>query len=195
MNVLVIPEDFRKDQFVLQPIVEAMMRAVGKPRANVIVLRDPLLRGVSQALDWEEVRGILIRYEGMIDLFLLCVDRDGDPNRRAALDRLESQAAALLGNTGCFLAEHAWQELEVWVLAGHDLPKSWSWKEIRREIHPKERYFAPFAATRPTKHSPHEGRRALALEAARRYARIRRRCPEDVASLETRVAASLKASS
>lgn len=29
MNVLVIPEDFRKDQYVLKPIVAAMLGSIG----------------------------------------------------------------------------------------------------------------------------------------------------------------------
>ena len=35
MNVLIIPEDFRKDQYILKPILEAMLAAVGKPQAKV----------------------------------------------------------------------------------------------------------------------------------------------------------------
>jgi len=43
MNVLIIPEDFRQDQFVLKPIIKAMLSALGKRRATVKVCRDPLL--------------------------------------------------------------------------------------------------------------------------------------------------------
>lgn len=32
---LVIPEDFRKDQFVKGPIITAMMSAVGKPKKHL----------------------------------------------------------------------------------------------------------------------------------------------------------------
>ena len=35
MNVLIIPEDFRKDQYVLKPIVTAMLKAAGTPRARI----------------------------------------------------------------------------------------------------------------------------------------------------------------
>lgn len=54
-RVLVIPEDFRKDQFVLEPIVSKMFEAVGR-KAKVIVCRDPLLGGIDQALKWERIR-------------------------------------------------------------------------------------------------------------------------------------------
>ena len=50
MNVLVIPEDFRKDQYILRPILEAMFTKLGKP-AIVSVLMDPLIGGIDQALN------------------------------------------------------------------------------------------------------------------------------------------------
>ena len=37
MNVLIIPEDFRKDQHVLKPILSKMLAAAGKPKANIDV--------------------------------------------------------------------------------------------------------------------------------------------------------------
>jgi hypothetical protein len=92
MNVLVIPEDFRKDQYMLKPIVEAMMKEVGKPKARVRVCQDPLLGGIDQALKWERIEEIINRYKGMVNLFLLCVDRDGKAARKASLNKLEQQA-------------------------------------------------------------------------------------------------------
>lgn len=188
MNVLVIPEDFRKDQYILKPIVEAMLAQAGKPRARVRVLTDPLLGGISQALNKERIREIVDRYRGMTHLFLLCVDRDGNAGRREALDELERFAASLLPGGRFFLAENAWQELEVWALAGIDLPAEWKWSEVRTEIHPKERFFEPIARERGLHEEPGGGRKTIALEAARRYSRIRQLCPEDICSLETRIA-------
>ena len=52
----------------------------------------------------------------MTDIFILCVDRDGDTNRRQRLDRLEVEFGA--GRT--FFAENAWEELETWVSGGSD---------------------------------------------------------------------------
>ncbi|MBI3795503.1 MAG: hypothetical protein HY268_00835 [Deltaproteobacteria bacterium] len=187
MRVLVIPEDFRKDQYVLKPIISAMMRELGKPQAEIRICMEPLLGGIDQALRWERIQEILGRYQGMVDLFLLCVDRDGKAERRIALDRLEQQAKDALAEGRLFLAENAWQEIEVWVLAGHDLPAAWIWKTIRTEVHPKEVYFLPFAKNRGLLDQPGEGRKTLAHEAARRYVRIRELCPEDIAVLEDRV--------
>ena len=141
MNVLIIPEDFRLDQFILKPIIKAMMTELGKPRANVRVCREPLLGGVEQAMKWERIAEIL-DMNRTVDLFLLIVDRDGKEGRRRGLDALEQQTVGELSSNRCFIAENAWQEIEVWLLAGHrDLPKEWQWKEIREERDPKELYF------------------------------------------------------
>ncbi|MCK6516289.1 hypothetical protein L6R46_14690 [Myxococcota bacterium] len=121
----------------------------------------------------------------MVHLILIIVDRDGEEGRRARLDFVEREASP----TGkCVLiADLAWQEVEVWVLAGMtDLPKGWRWKEIRAERDPKERFFSPYAAQRGLSQSPYEGRDTLAREAARSYKRVRDLC-EEVAALEARV--------
>jgi hypothetical protein len=187
MRVLIIPEDFRKDQYILKPILSAMFAHLGKPRARVSVCQNPLLHGVSQALAWQYIEPIITRYHGMYDMFILCVDRDGQKDRRARLDNLEQQAANIVGESRFFVAENAWQELEVWVIAGHDLPAEWNWQHIRQEIHPKEHYFVPLAQQFEVLKEPHEGREQLGRAAARRYRRIRQLCPEDIANLEDRI--------
>lgn len=184
MNVLVIPEDFRKDQYMLKPLMIAMLEACGK-KARVRVCQDPLLGGVSEALKWERIAAIIDRYP-MVDLFILCVDRDGQSGRKTALVAIEKQAAAILPLGRCLLAENAWQEIEVWVLAGHDLPNEWNWQALRTEVNPKEYYFLPFAQARGFIHEPGEGRKTLAQAAARRYTRICQLCPE-LAELTSRI--------
>jgi hypothetical protein len=191
INVLVIPEDFRKDQYVLKPLIEQMMRAIGL-RARVQVCTDPLLQGIDEALKWERQAEIIERYRGMVRLFLLIVDRDCNGQRSARLRGLEQQASgALTGTNRIFLAEHAWQEVEVWLLAGvQDLP-NWSWKHVRADCHPKESFYNEYARTRGVLDSPSEGRDVLAREAARNYQRIRKLCPEDIAALEERIRQAL----
>lgn len=190
MNVLVIPEDFRKDQYVLKPIVAAMLGSIGV-NARVEVCQDPLLGGVTEALKWERIEDIIEQYSWKVQLFLLCVDRDSDPHRRSALDSLERKAAQILPVSKRLLAENAWQEIEVWVLAGHNLPAEWTWVAIRAERDAKEIYYLPFARSRGMMDTPGEGRRKLAEEAARRYSRVRQLCPEDIGALEERIRAQL----
>ena len=188
INVLVIPEDFTKDQYVLKPIVERMMAEIGRP-ARVRVCTDPRLGGVGEALKWDRLTAIIERYRGMTQLFLLIVDRDCVAERSAKLEALEEKARVALSATGgVFLAENAWQEVEVWLLAGFkDLPKDWSWQQILEDGHPKEAYYDAYAEQRGVLKAPYEGREVLGREAAANYRRIRKLCENDVARLENRI--------
>lgn len=71
MRILVIPEDFRKDQYILKPIFSRLLQNIGKPQANVRVCQDPLLGGVTEAMKPDRLAEIFERYEGMIDIFIL----------------------------------------------------------------------------------------------------------------------------
>jgi hypothetical protein len=191
MNVLIIPEDFTIDQYMLKPLIKAMLEAVGKPTANVQVCQDPRFRGIAQLMDWKQLEPVITRRYPMVDLFIICVDRDGEEGRKEGVNRLEQLAEEAA--PGCIvLAENAWQEIEVWVLAGHVLPKAWNWKVLRQERDPKEKYYVPYATQRGVLDEPAQGRKRLAEEAARQYKRVRSRCPEDFAHLEERLAERLK---
>ena len=183
MRVLIIPEDFEKDQHILKPIFERLFQSIGKPRARVRVCQNPRLRGIDQALNAERMLEIVERYRGMTDIFILCVDRDGEIGRRQRLDQLESLCSTVIE----FLAANAWEEIETWVLAGVNLPTAWRWADVRAEIHVKEVYFEPFADQRGLSGRPDGGRKLLAAEAARRIDAIRQKCPEDFDDLAKRL--------
>ncbi|MEM9907264.1 MAG: hypothetical protein AAF921_19805 [Cyanobacteria bacterium P01_D01_bin.44] len=187
MNVLVIPEDFRKDQYILKPIIKAMFGYLGKPKARIDICNPPLLGGVGEALKWSRIEEILEIYP-TVDVFLLCIDRDGNPSRHQKLRTLEQKAAQLLSKPSIMIAENAWQELEVWTLAGHELPKDWSWKAIRADPDPKEMYFLPFAEQQGFDRTmTNLAYKRLSEQAASRYKKVRQRCPEDIAQMEDRI--------
>ena len=183
MRVLIIPEDFEKDQYILKPIFERLFQSIGKPRARVRVCQNPRLRGIDQALNSERMLEIVERYRGMTDILILCVDRDGEIGRRQRLDQLEM----LCGAATEFLAVNAWEEIETWVLAGLDLPKEWPWAQVRAERDVKEEYFEPLAIQRGLSDRPDGGRKPLAEQAARRIDAIRQKCPEDFDHLALRL--------
>ena len=185
MNVMVIPEDFHNDQYILKPLFSRLFRRLGVPSVKVLVCQNPRLRGVAEALSAVHLAQILRRHEGMMDVFILCVDRDGDTNRRQSLNRLELE----FNNGRIFLAENAWEELETWVLAGLDLPNSWPWADVRSEVHVKETYFEPLVAERGLSDSPGRGRKVLGEEASRHIDAIRQKCPEDFDDLARRLQA------
>lgn len=186
MNVLVIPEDFRKDQFILQPIIAAMFTKLGHP-AIVEVLRDPLIGGIERALNQELLWEVVDSNRWKVDLFLLCVDRDGEEGRRSAMDGLETGLNRRLGTPKVMVAENAWQELEVWALAGLDLPEGWTWSEIQQERDPKEKYFDRLVKDRRLQDDAGGGRKTLGMAAAKRYRTVRSRCREDIQVLEKRI--------
>ncbi len=183
MNVLIIPEDFRKDQYLLLPLFTRLFSLIGKPRARVRVCRDPLLGGVQEALKIENLRPIIDRYTGMTDVFLLCIDRDGQVGRRQKLDTIERELSASCS----FLAENAREELETWTLAGLDLPKDWQWNEIRAEVSVKERYFDILAIKRGVADGPGGGRKVLGEEAARKVDVILQKCHDDFGAIAGRL--------
>jgi hypothetical protein len=186
MNVRLIPEDDQRDRFILKPIFEAMFQHLGKPHARVEIHR-PRIRGWESVKKWETINEIIDKSQ-MVDLFVLCVDRDGHAERRMILDELEAKARKRLRPPRLFLAEHAWQEVEVWALAGINwrLKPKWTWEAIREERDPKEHYFKPIAKARGLLDSVGQGRELLGHEAARNYAKVRQNCPE-VLDLETRI--------
>ena len=188
MNVLVIPEDFRNDQYILEPLFKRLFRDIGKPHVKIAVCRDPLLGGVDEALKPARIREVVDQYDWIRDIvFILCVDRDGDEGRRKRLDRIEKD----FGKDGrIFLAGNAWEEVETWVLAGLNLPQGWRWQDVRAEVQVKERYFEPLAQERGVADGPGGGRKALGEEAARNLPAIRRKCPDDFDALALRVEAA-----
>ena len=187
MKVLVIPEDFRKDQYILKPLFERLLRSMGRRNARVRVCQAPLLGGIGEATKSERIAEIVKRYDGMTDVFVLCVDRDGERGRRRRLDDIEEEFGA--DRDRYFLAENAWEELETWVLAGLDLPRSWRWSDVRAEVHVKEEYFDKLAKRRSVADGPGGGRKALGKEAASRIDTIRQKCPEDFGALARRLEA------
>lgn len=183
MNVLIIPEDFRNDQYILKPLFSRLFRSFGTRRVHVDVCRDPLLGGVGEALKSERIKEVVRKHRGMTDIFILCIDRDGDANRRQSLNRLESE----FNNGQTLLAANAWEEIETWVLAGLNLPTSWKWRTVRAEVQVKEQYFEPLVDQRNLSDKPGDGRKPLAEEASRRIGAIRQKCREDFDDLARRL--------
>ena len=188
MNVLLIPEDFRKDGYILKPIFRRLLNTLSQATAKVRICRDPLLGGVGEALKMERLREVVERHRGMVDIFVLCVDRDGEVDRRRRLDQIEGEFRK---GKRVFLCENAWEELETWLLAGLDLPSSWRWKDVRAAVDVKERYFEPLANSRGVSDGPGGGRKSLGEEAARNVGAIRRKCREDFDRLARRLSGAL----
>ena len=189
MKVMIIPEDFQNDQYILKPLFSRLFRNLGIPSVEVLICYNPRLRGVAEALASDRLAQIVQRYGGMMDAFVLCVDRDSVLGRRDRLDQIEQE----FGNNRIFLAENAWEEIETWVLAGVDLPSDWRWADVRAEVDVKERYFELLSDRRGLIDSLGRGRKTLGEEASRRIVAIRQKCLEDFDSLARRLETAVQA--
>jgi hypothetical protein len=188
-NVLVIPEDFTKDEHILKPLAERILQDLGKPNAKVRVCRDPNFGGVGEALKTERLRKVIGRYR-TYDLFILVVDRDGKAGRETSVSQIEATLQGeIAGTRRRFVAGLAWQEVEIFILAGLELPSGSSWREIRADPDVKNTYFKQLAATKNTSGLPHQGRQKLMTEAMKNWNRMKSRCPEDIGILLTKLAA------
>ena len=188
MKVMIIPEDFQNDQYILKPLFTRSLRSIGASSVEIRMCYERRFRGVDQALTLESLAGIVRQFGGMIDIFVLCVDRDGVVGRRQRLDQIEDE----FQDRCVFFGENAWEEIETWVLAGLELPSDWRWSDVRAEVDVKERYFEPLAALRGLTGSLGRGRKALGEEASRRVRAIRQKCPEDFDSLARRLETALQ---
>lgn len=184
-NVLVIPEDFTKDEHILKPLVEHILEDCGR-KAQVQVCRDPNFQGVQAALNLDRLREVIARYP-MVQLFILFVDRDGKPGRKQRTDEIERTfSVELEPEARRFLAEVAWQEVEVFILAGLTLPSYWKWNEIRSDANVKDTFFKKLVLLSGMSKHPHEGRKKLMAESISNWRRIKSRCPEDIVALISR---------
>ena len=179
MRVLLIPEDHLNDQHILKPLFERLFARLGftNTKVSVCQLR---IGGVNEALKSERIIEVINRYK-MHDIFILCVDRDCNENRRDRLDQLEQDFAPSL------FAVNAWEEIETWALAGLELPNEWQWTEVRGECDVKERFFEPFAELMGVSDRPSGGRDVLGPRASRNINTIRQKCPEDFDTLARRL--------
>jgi len=190
VNVQIVLEDTPNDQHIAVPIIRAIFQYIQRP-AKVAVLKDRM-GSVEQATNLDRLRPLLAARCGMVDLFILIVDRDcRAPNRprggdrNATLRNLEQRVkdSGALGKSCRFIACEAIEELEVWLLAGFEHE---AWQPIREHCDLKEEYFEPFAKGRGVFEQPGEGRAELMAESIGKYKRIRQLC-EELQHLEVRI--------
>ncbi len=194
MKALIIPEDPRNDEYTLRPLLKAMASRLdfpGRPKLKIEICTDPILGGISNIFRIERIRDIVEMYP-LVDVFILCVDRDGVLHRRASLDYLVQSCGEFLRPTQRMIAAQAWEEIEIWILAGmDDLPPQWVWSAVRAEVSLKETYFNEYVRYRGLQTQPRQGRKFLAELAARNYGRIKQLCSEDFGALEADVRGQL----
>ncbi|MBK9990508.1 MAG: hypothetical protein IPP19_07200 [Verrucomicrobia bacterium] len=187
-KILVIPEDFTKDEHILKPLVEKLVEEAGFPRATVTVCRDPNFQGVAAAMNESRIRTEVIERYPMVDIFIQLVDRDGLAGREVAARNLETKFnQELAPKHKRFFAELARQEVEVFILAGHELDNGVSWQVIRDDANVKNTFFQSLVRREGTESLPHQGRKKLMAAAIRNFQRIMSRCDDDLGNLLERL--------
>lgn len=184
MKVLIIPEDPALDRFILKPIVEHIFADLGKS-PWIEVLSNPRLRGVAQAFD-ASVLASIVSTRPMFDLFLVLIDRDGDTRRSTLAAQREAEYPGKL--FVCLAIE----EVEVWMLASHRRNLKFPWRQIRSEIHPKERFAQPFLAEK-IRELNRGGAREWAMEALGAHWKGVLQCCPELKDLQQRIKAWLAA--
>ncbi len=182
MKVLIIPEDPTLDQYILRPIITKLFADLGRPLQIKILLR-PRLRGVSEALDSLKLAGVVGSFP-MVDLFLVIVDRDGVESRQALARAREAEHPRRL--MACLAVE----ELEVWMLACHS--EAFAWRDVRAEIHPKQRFANPFLKERAPQLDAGQGRTWAMRALSGQWRGVLERCPE-IKELKQRIESWLAA--
>ena len=99
----VIREGFHNDRYLPKPLSRRLFDVLGSSRVRSRIRHAPLPGGVREALKSERIQEVIDQHDGMIDIFILCVDRDGVPGRPAGLDQIEGE----LGSGRIFFAENA----------------------------------------------------------------------------------------
>jgi hypothetical protein len=177
LRVLVIPEDPTYNGYILQPLIERMLRELDKPNARVTILTNPKLNGYAHAIS--AIRGDLADRYGHLDLWLFLPDAD----RASGLAALEEEMAHRGVSLICCAAE---PEVEAWLLAGYRDELGIPWPDIREHPRLKEEVFEPFLARFGDARSPGHGRKTLMQRTLSNYRGLLAVCPE-LSELETRL--------
>ena len=135
-SVLVIPEDPQQNGHILRPLVRAIMRDVGRPKAKVNLLTQPRVRGYSQAV--KAIRTELYAGYSFMDLWLFFPDAD-----RANADAMQALETHVAANGATLLCCAARPELEIYACAAFRGDILENWEKIRCHPRLKEEVFDP----------------------------------------------------
>jgi hypothetical protein len=186
-KVAIACEDHTLDQFVVRPVVSAMLAALGKSKARVQVITSPRLHGFDDLV--RQVCDLVARWGAVSDLVIIAADTDCDDGELRPRNKPQSLHGALAdchSHSERAIAVFARQEIEVWSLWGVRVDLGAAWADVRTDCDPKERFFEPLL-TEDDQRRPDRGRTRLttrSLEAG--WQSLKGGCPE-LAELEAEV--------
>ena len=181
MNVLILPENSDHDPHMLEPLLKALFKQLGKPQANVRICRDPSFKGITTALNRANLDEVFQRYDYLNPIYILVVDRDGVEGRETGVEGFRKS----FGKPS-FFATCAIEEMETWLLAGCKLNSQWQWKEVRSEIKIIEGFFNRHVLAEGLSQTVGDGRQILGKRAASNLRVVLVKC-EELALLATQL--------
>ena len=182
-KVSVICEDHTLDQFVVRPVMAALLAYIGKPNAQVRVVTSPRIHGYEDLL--RQVCELVDRWAIISDVVILAVDTDCEDGNTRPRNKPLSLANALreCERTENVVVVFARQEIEVWALWGIRSQLGVPWAEVLDDCDPKEAFFEP-QVTDADRGRPDRGRtRLVASSLIAGWQSIKSGC-EELAQLE-----------
>jgi len=158
MNLCIVPEDHRDDQYIVKPLFEKLLRESDKvPGGKPQVRLYQRTAGIDQIQS--KLSDVALRY-GHYDAIVVAVDRDCEESRRQSveewIDRSDLREVRAL-TIPCI----AVQEVEIWLLGLYDDRLDPYWKDVRSECSLKEFFFHDFLASYGDERAPGGGRKRL----------------------------------
>jgi hypothetical protein len=184
IRITIACEDHTLDQYVAKPILKALLSHLGKPNADVRMVTNPRIGGISQLKS--NVCNILELYGAISALVIFIVDGDCAAGRSHSFRQLASTCEH--GDKAIVVV--AREEVEVWALWGSRPKLGAPWADVLAECHPKERFYESLVTSADRK-MPGRGRqRLVALSLEPGWVSLRSGCSE-LNELEDAVRAKL----
>ena len=169
-QILLIQEDPKYNGYIVKPLIEKMLKELGKSSAKLKTFESSYIRGYENVK--KEIPSIIERYRHY-NLFLFLPDADGKDKTKEFL-QMKKKANKIDTNLICCAAK---EEIEVWLLAGHLDKLEDNWETIRNDVQVKENILEPFLIQHGDK-SAGGGRERLMEETLKNYNGLLTRCPE-----------------
>ena len=141
-KIAIVYEDHTNDRYLIEPLVAAAAKDVGKPSARISSITNPRVTGFSQLL--KLLCSVVHRYYNTVDVIIVVFDVDCEDGSKGRSDKVKRVTDALKTcevDTSSVVVLPAHQEVEVYALWDCRATLGVSWAQVRAECDPKERFF------------------------------------------------------
>jgi hypothetical protein len=171
-------EDHTLDQYVVRPVIKALLTNLGRPNARIHVITNPRIRGFENLK--AQACSILETYGPISALVIFVIDADGQDGLDGRPDRKQQflNSLSVCPNNDKALVVVARQELEVWALWGSRSRIDVQWADVVQERDPKERFFDSLVTSLDRKVPGYGRQRLIAASLRGGWPSLCSGCPE-----------------